>query len=329
MFVSHQKANHHAKSSKQCSLPSVLHCPWAPFNGCQKSFSGPRALANYCAKHSNDTSSPYQCSHGCGLHHADLYKLAHHEERCQAKSVATRSTSYRFALNEAAEKGGPPKLIVVNRSSSHPPKAWEDGTGDMMQGLPQIGKRVVAHYAAMDAGGSPVGAAVLHNCSNCKTRFLPAPAVNRSKEETVLTLRLALHRAFEFTKAIQSDIEAANLVGITPTLISIGLDAWASDGGMILAWLQTTKVHFNLVMQLNGLYYGMSEKYLQLSSKVYCGSYDSDAIRRALEDGPGSDDKVDELIAAWKMLQNTKNNTFCVSISRNTLAMSSDAPAEE
>lgn len=326
MFVSHQKANHHAKSSTTCNPPSVLHCPWGPYNLCQKSFSSPRELAHHSAKHSNDLSSPYQCSHGCGLHHADLYKLAHHEERCKGKSVATRSASYRFALNEAAKNGGPPAIIVVNRSSSHPPKAWEDGTGDTMQGLPQIGERVVAHYAAMD--GPQVGAAVLHNCSNCKTRFLPAPAINRSKEESVLTLRLALHRAFEFTKAIQSDIEAANLAGITPTLISIGLDAWASDCKMILEWLRATKVRFHLVLQLNGLYYGMSEKFLKLSSKVYWGSYDSDAICRALENGPGQDAKVDELIAAWKTLQDTKNNTFRVSISRNTLAMSDDAPTK-
>lgn len=59
--------------------------------------------------------------------HADLYKLAIHQERCKPKPVATRETSFRFSLTKSAEEGAPPVVIIVDRSSSEASTVLEGG----------------------------------------------------------------------------------------------------------------------------------------------------------------------------------------------------------
>jgi hypothetical protein len=236
MSVTHQKANHHAKTSGCASLAhNIFVCAWKEHNGCEKVFGSAKELANHSHSHDKDPRSPYQCSKdGCGLFQADMYKLAMHEERCAERPATSRSTCHRFPLNDSAEKDEPPSVIIVNRSSLHPPEGWKAGARDIKEGLPLIGKSIAAHYAAVsDYSG---GSAVIHSCSNCSTRNPPVAAVDKSYLDMNVTNRQARHRAFTFTKAILTGIEAANQAGVKPTLISVGLDGWACDERMLLLW---------------------------------------------------------------------------------------------
>jgi len=109
---------------------------------------------------------PYQCKKDeCGGFYADLYELAAHEHLCkEERSFPERKTSYRFALTAAAREA--PSAIVVNRSSATAPESWKDGTNSLEDGLPNIGKRYLAHCAAWTAFS---GAAMLYSWCD----FLP------------------------------------------------------------------------------------------------------------------------------------------------------------
>jgi hypothetical protein len=160
-----------------------------------------------------------------------------------------------------------------------------------------------------------------HSGSNCSTRNLPAAAVDQSYADMDVTNRQARHRAFTFTRAILTDIEAANQAGIKPTLISVGLDGWACDERMILPWLRGSNVEFDLVLRLNGLFFGMSEEFVELHDDVYWATYDSNVLCQALEHGPGFDDKYDELIACWKKVQSGKDTSYGVNVGRNSVGL--------
>jgi len=69
-------------------------------------------------------------------------------------------------LTAAAREGEPPSVIVVSRSSAKAPEGWKDGTNSLQDGLPNIGKKYLAHYAAWTTFN---GAAVLHSWCD----FLP------------------------------------------------------------------------------------------------------------------------------------------------------------
>jgi len=71
--------------------------------------------------------------------------------------------TYRFALTAAAREGEPPSVIVVNRSSAKAPEIWKDTTNSLQDGLPNIGKRYLAHHSAWTTFD---GAPVLHGCYN-------------------------------------------------------------------------------------------------------------------------------------------------------------------
>ncbi|UPX10890.1 uncharacterized protein EKO05_0001526 [Ascochyta rabiei] len=233
LYVTHQQANQHAKSSAcTASVHTNLTCAWKPFNGCKKTSADAKGLANHANSHRKDVRSPCECSQdGCGLLHADLYKLAMHEERCTYRHVATRRTCYP----PPAESGTPPALIIINRSSSHPPKSREAGPAKIEKDLPLFGKSILADYVTMS--GLKIGPAALHSCSNCSTRELPAVAVDKSIFGDNLHLRLSHHRAFSFAQAITRDIQVANEAGVTPTLLSVGLDGWAGDERKLFPWL--------------------------------------------------------------------------------------------
>lgn len=153
-FVCHQQANQHSKSSA-CPQPKrdKITCSWpkCPFVADGK--DPEKGMANHVrAKHSRDDTSPHQCSKCSEYYHYDLYKLAMHEERCTTHSVATaetaEDTTMRFRLNEAAKENQPPTYIIVVRSSNKVLEGWKAGTDSYRTGLPILGKRIVAHFAA-------------------------------------------------------------------------------------------------------------------------------------------------------------------------------------
>jgi hypothetical protein len=87
MYSSHHKAAYHAKRSECTGRPApttaVFACPWSAHNGCAKTATTAKGMANHIRVHYDDPRSPYQChKEGCGTFHADLYKLAVHLERC-------------------------------------------------------------------------------------------------------------------------------------------------------------------------------------------------------------------------------------------------------
>ncbi|KAI5374659.1 hypothetical protein J4E82_006527 [Alternaria postmessia] len=259
---------------------------------------------------------PYQCHKDeCGGFFADLYELAMHESRCKGDgSSPERRTSYRFALTSAAREGEPPSVIVVNRSSAKAPGSWKDGTDSLQDGLPNIGKKYLAHYAAWTTFD---GAAVIHSCYDVATRYLPSPAVDDSFTASSQSYRIKQHRAFVFTQAIVNDIEAANQAGIRPTILSVGADGWFCDAKAIVPWLQATILKFDLVLYLNCLPNGISTKFADEHYGAWWIRYDPQLILKALESGFGLDEKADELIAAWKILQDSKDSSFGKSYGRN------------
>ncbi|KZM24447.1 hypothetical protein ST47_g4408 [Ascochyta rabiei] len=153
-----------------------------------------------------------------------------------AKGLANHANSHRKDVRSpSAESGTPPALIIINRSSSHPPKSREAGPAKIEKDLPLFGKSILADYVTMS--GLKIGPAALHSCSNCSTRELPAVAVDKSIFGDNLHLRLSHHRAFSFAQAITRDIQVANEAGVTPTLLSVGLDGWAGDERKLFPWL--------------------------------------------------------------------------------------------
>ncbi|KAF3043433.1 hypothetical protein E8E12_007372 [Didymella heteroderae] len=244
-FVTHQKANHHAKTA-ECPQPKrdIIPCSWpnCPFIANGK--DPEKGMANHIrAKHSRDDTSPYQCSKCSEYYHHDLYKLAMHEERCRAQSVATiEKTSLRFKLNQAAQEHRPPTYIVVVRSSNRILEGWKAGTDSYLTGLPVLGKKILAHFAAKV--GSSDGAAVLHAAYECPTRRVPALARDLSYLETQNHQKKMVWRGFKFTQAIVADIKAANEAGIKPFVISQGIDGFFCDVTIIHPWLHQSSLTF-------------------------------------------------------------------------------------
>jgi len=327
LSVTHQKAKHHARNAGcTATKPTNMQCPWKKYNGCPKTGNA-NQMGTHQRDHQKDTRGPYQCSKaGCGQFSACLYHLAAHEENCKMKEANMSSTSYRFPLTKAAESRHPASIIIVNRSSSHPPKEWQAGTGSIHTGLPIVGRAILAHHIARTALPPTNVSAVLHSCSNCTTRQLPSLGINKSMSQDNLHQRLAFHRAFKFTMAITGDIQAANEAGIKPVLISVGLDGWACDERMLLPWLQTSALQFELVIHLQKLQYGMTDRFSELHGEIHWWEYQTQSILEALERGSGYDDKTDELIAAWKLLQSGKDVSFGVTCGRNFINTASRFP---
>jgi hypothetical protein len=187
---------------------------------------------------------------------------------------------------------------LLARSSSEPPDVWFAHKGDWKEGLWFWGRKILEHFVAYSG---ITGAAVLHAASDTQTRYLPAPGINNSSALSGQA-RWEAYRAFKFTQAWTDEIKAANAAGIVPTVLSIGLDAWACDVRMLHPWLQTRTISFHLHMRLNGLLYGMTTAHITLHREVYWAQYDVATILAALNNDV-RDAAVDELIAAWSDLQ--------------------------
>ncbi|KAF2130600.1 hypothetical protein P153DRAFT_418227 [Dothidotthia symphoricarpi CBS 119687] len=156
-----------------------------------------------------------------------------HEERCKGTGAVVRPASHRYLLGEAVEIS-PPSIIIVGRSSSWPPESWKAGQDTIYAGLPIWGKKILDHYAAYSG---QQGSGVVYVACHVVTRDLPAPDLKDSHLEAQQSGRWSKHTAWGFTQAILKDIEAASEAGITPTLLSVGLDGWVSDVRMLLPWL--------------------------------------------------------------------------------------------
>lgn len=113
---------------------------------------------------------------GCGIFHADLYQLAMHEERCKGSTISERRTSSRHCLTASAEASMPPFVIIIVRSSAERPKVWKAGTNSFEEGLPVLGQKILALYAAWS--GFSGGSAVLHACYDCPKRYLPSATMD-------------------------------------------------------------------------------------------------------------------------------------------------------
>jgi predicted RNA-binding Zn-ribbon protein involved in translation (DUF1610 family) len=269
-FVSHQKANHHSKTA-ECPLPKrdniVCSWPQCPFVADRK--DPEKGMANHIrAKHARDHTSPYQCSRCSEYYHYDLYKLRMHEERCSSQSVATtENTTMRFKLNRAAREHRPPTYIIVVRSSNRALESWSAGTDSYKTGLPILGGKILAHFAAKI--GSSDGAAVLHAAYECPTRRVPALAKDLSYLETEKHQKKMVYRGFKFTQAIVGDIKAANEAGIKPFVISQGIDGWFCDITMIHPWLRQSLLTFELVVKVNMLQYGLDDSYAEWHGGVF------------------------------------------------------------
>jgi hypothetical protein len=64
-------------------------------------------------------------------------------------------------------------------------------------------------------------------------RDIPVPLLNDSFVQEKEVRHWSFYKAYKFTKALATDIEAANEVNIVPTLLSVGIDGWACDARMI------------------------------------------------------------------------------------------------
>ncbi|KAG9200059.1 hypothetical protein G6514_007655 [Epicoccum nigrum] len=197
-----------------------------------------------------------------------------------------------------AAKSQLPRIILLARSSSEPPDVWFAHKGDWKEGLWFWGRKILEHFVAYSG---ITGAAILHAASDTQTRYLPAPNINNSSALSGQA-RWESYRAFKFTQAWTDDIKAANAAGIVPTVLSIGLDAWACDVRMLHPWLQTRTISFHLHMRLNGLQYGMTTTHITFHREVYWAQYDVATMLAALNNDM-RDAAVDELIAAWSDLQ--------------------------
>lgn len=316
MFVSYQKAVQHGRRPAcpgRKDEPTNIHCPFKPFLPCSHPpLANLDALANHIRSHVKDRRAPYSCSKNCGEHHADLYTLAAHEEKCRGAGAIVRSTTLRIPLTDSA-KTETAVIILLARSSSEPPESWYAHKGDWREGLWFWGRKILEHFVAYSDIRGP---AVLHAASDTQTRYLPAPEHDNSSSLQGQA-RWESYRAFKFTEAWTKEIRAANAARIVPTVLSIGLDAWACDVRTILPWLRNRTVQFHLHLRLNGLMYGMTNRHVTLHHGVYWAQYDVATILVALENGLGDDAPIDELIGVWTALQNYKDFSSEVSRIRN------------
>lgn len=117
-LVTYQEATYHIRNP--CKLPKKKgkrSCPWPD---CTFEADSQKGIANHIRhRHSKDNRGAFQC-HKCEAYfHYDLYKLAVHEERCNASPVAVKEKSLmRFQLNEAAGRDEPSTFTIVNRAQT-------------------------------------------------------------------------------------------------------------------------------------------------------------------------------------------------------------------
>lgn len=318
LFRTHQQANHHSKipaksadsEEKGCTLPNRtnIECIWKRVLVCNSNpATDAKGFANHHSTHVHDPRGLYSCRKDCGQYHVCLYMLQSHEEDCVGPKVPKRETTMRFSLGSTLPNAPdtPAEVVIVGRSSAFPPKAWAMGTSSHHEGLPIWGDCVLRHFAAYT--GAKFSNAVLHASSHTRTRFMPAPTVDNSTAQATEDLRWHVRRAFFFTKSILHDIKNANAAGITPTLLSVGLDGFTCNTRALQTWLhEQGTITFDIVFRLKALDYGMTRDDVVEHGSVYWASCSSDALRSALNGGI-SDSTLARILASMDKLQGIKD----------------------
>lgn len=306
-FTSYSEADKHIKPSRNdCSIapPKAYPYPWGLYTGCDITCVSQEGLANHIRQHERDPRGPYQCSVGCEQFFADAYVLGSHQERCTGARSKQRDGSIRtIFIPHRAATTVVPQVIVVIRSSAEPPAAWNLG---LEGGLHAYGMQIIRQWEY--ASGSQVYQAVLHAYSFVARSDLPAPEHDNSVREKTGSRRQKVHRAFEWIESITGDITAANRAGVTPTLLSVGIDGSACHGPAILDYLQRSlkrALSFHLTLRVPFLHYGLSPENFICIRNVYWLTLNVDDIHAALE-GRGGSNAAQQLVDAWSELQRRK-----------------------
>lgn len=140
-----------------------------------------------------------------------------------------------------------------------------------------------------------------------KTRYLPGLSHDDSTVESAQGVRFDKRRSYLITSAILADIEAANLTGHTPTIVSVGLDAFCCSTSRLASWLVANpNLALNLVLRLKSLDYGMSDKYVTETADAWWTKFTHTELRDAR--AGQQDARTEELFAAWDDLQGRKDS---------------------
>ncbi|KAG9196832.1 hypothetical protein G6514_003939 [Epicoccum nigrum] len=315
LFTSYQQSVQHAKKTSTCSWtrPTTYMCPWTPYNGCDLSYPTAKGLANHARSHLHDARGPYQCSKKCDEYYADLWMLAQHEEDCKGTGHTRPQAMHHFRI-EGCSDSVPPRTIIVGRTSSsgYIPLSWINKAATARDGLPTWGARILEHYDKFR--GVSTGPASIRVSTGVQTRYLPAPDVDTTHQHRD-HVRWLKNRAYILTQGIIADIESANSSGITPVVLSVGVDGWACNTELIQSWLEDhTELKFKLVIHMNDVLYGMSREFVKNHRGIYWGEYNPAEILRVLKDGLGTNDSIDDLVSTWRRAQFVKDAVSGVSV---------------
>jgi hypothetical protein len=158
--------------------------------------------------------------------------LAAHEENCEGMGSLVRATAFRYPLTETAKTMPASTIVVASSSGFPPPSGWFADKSTLEEGLSIWGQSILRHFVAYTGATGPQSA-VVHAGYNVRMRGIPVLLLNESFLQEKETRHWSLYRAYKFTKALVTDIEAANKVNVVPTLLSVGIDGWACDARII------------------------------------------------------------------------------------------------
>lgn len=160
------------------------------------------------------------------------------QEKCLGLSNPSRKACYQFIPGNAASDVVP-KTIVIARSSTWAHKGWAMGTGSVEAGLPLWVDIILREYAHFAGGG--LATALLHASSHTQTRFLPGPKHDDSTKESRQSVHFNKRKAYIVSKAVLTDIKAANKAGKTPTILSVDLDAFTCNTEKLAEWFEANR----------------------------------------------------------------------------------------
>ncbi|OAL50447.1 hypothetical protein IQ07DRAFT_426579 [Pyrenochaeta sp. DS3sAY3a] len=220
--------------------------------------------------HTHDDRGPYQC-HICGSFWADLYLMARHIERCQPKPREPSRDS-QFLIELAAKEGAKSTILMVARSSGPTPVSWYMGHEYLAQGIKIWGQSRLDDYKV--DYHAPEAEACFLAATNVRTREIPSPPYSEASTAPDATKRGNLHRAWKFTKAIESSLKemAKHCQSI---LMSIGSDGFACHAELVLELLKRVP-KFTLLVRETELSHGLKEKFFRKSAQgLYYGFFES------------------------------------------------------
>ena len=81
-------------------------------------------------------------------------------------------------------------------------------------------------------------------------------------------------------------------------LISEGINGFFRDISMIRPWLESSRLDFELVIKINSIQYGLTNRYDKYHGNVYWWHYEPRDIFDAISKESGNHPKVNELLTA-------------------------------